>query len=394
SDVSDVEDPKSIAKALSTEIPTFISGSKAKNLKPLGRPTPVWANDVVSDLEESSDDSSASALKPNTSTLVNASTSLSSIDDASSRATSRAPSTVEKAKFEPDMSDIEFKSDVSSVIDNIGMSTHHSGSPSATKLVLTKDGKDEACNQVAAYLCLQPNGTASASTLLVNHRYHYFMKFDDDDVPKPVQNKPHLGDLMIHLMKCRYFNESKSVGVMFAKKFSDIAKNKAKRPEPTIPMVALTATSVYAALFWKANGSLNKFNFTENQFSEVYFFHAKFLKDLNAKSPEKFHKLIVALFKHLDTMQSLSKEVDSSLQESEFKPWIVDWTKWEIPGGWPVEKVVPDVPSKIDEQPEDWLKGAPEWFLEAEEVLKTDERLRACGHSVCECEREKRPSES
>lgn len=100
-----------------------------------------------------------------------------------------------------------------------------------------------------------------------------------------------------------------------------------------------------------------------------------------------------ALFKHLDTMQSLSKEVDSSLQESEFKPWIVDWTKWEIPGGWPVEKV-PDVPSKIDEQPEDWLKGAPEWFLEAEEVLKTDERLRACGHSVCECEREKRPSES
>ncbi|KAG2343920.1 hypothetical protein BDR05DRAFT_962568 [Suillus weaverae] len=101
---------------------------------------------------------------------------------------------------------------------------------------------------------------------------------------------------MVHLMKGGYFNGSKSVGVIFAKKFTDIAKNKAQRPEVTIPMVALTATSVYAALFWKAHGSPPKFNFTGNQFSDVYFFHIKFLENLEAKSPEKFHKLMADLF--------------------------------------------------------------------------------------------------
>ncbi|KAG1855241.1 hypothetical protein F4604DRAFT_1932302 [Suillus subluteus] len=89
----------------------------------------------------------------------------------------------------------------------------------------------------------------------------------------------------------------------------------------------------------------------------------------------------------------LSKE-DSSLEESECKPWIVDWTKWENPEAWPVKKVVQDVPSKIDGQTEDWFKDAPHWFLEAQEVFKADEKLKGCGHSVCECEREKRPLES
>ncbi|KAG1884422.1 hypothetical protein F4604DRAFT_1677049 [Suillus subluteus] len=418
SDVSDIEDPKSIAKTLSTEIPTFVSGSKAK--KSLGLPvdkqsararkqaaeTPVWPDDIISESEEpsSANHSPASLLKSNTSTFVNPSTSLSTIDHASSRATSQVPSTVEKAKSEPDMSDTELKSDVSIIIES-GTSTHNSGSRSATELILTKDGKvkltdqnsvtrqvvqgaileakahmtftsgypeltekasfsrqsllkaardrgassiekkiqiddgyasalaglvearvplfrgdlkDEACNQVAAYLRLgSSNCTASASALLVNHRYHYFMKFDDDDVPKPVQNKPYLGDIMVRLMKGRYFNGPKSVGVMFARRFSDIAKNKAKRPEVTIPMVALTATSVYAALFWKAHGAPAKFNFTGNQFSEVYFFHAKFLKDLSAKSPEKFHKLMADIFAAIqysfarDLMQYNSSATDA-----------------------------------------------------------------------------------
>ncbi|KAG2045739.1 hypothetical protein BDR06DRAFT_1000804 [Suillus hirtellus] len=365
-------------------MPTFVSGCKAK--ESLGLPvdkysararkqaaeTPVWPDDIISESEEpsSANHSPASLLKSNTSTFINPSTSLSTIYHASSRATSQVPSTVEKAKFEPDMSDTELKSDVSIIIES-GTSTHNSGSRGATELLLTKDGKvkltdqnsvtrqvvqgaileakahmtftsgypeltekasfsrqsllkaardhgassikkkiqiddgyasalaglvearvplfrgdlkDEACNQFAAYLRLGSNCTASA--LLVNHRYHYFMKFDDDDVPKPVKNKPYLGDIMVHLMKGRYFNGPKSVGVMFANRFSDIAKNKAKRPEVTIPMVALTATSVYAALFWKAHCAPAKFNFTGNQFSEVYFFHVKFLKDLSAKSPQ------------------------------------------------------------------------------------------------------------
>ncbi|KAG1842029.1 hypothetical protein DFJ58DRAFT_807143 [Suillus subalutaceus] len=174
-------------------------------------------------------------------------------------------------------------------------------------------GRENAAKRIqAAYLRLGSNCTASASALLVNHRYHYFMKFDDDDVPIPVQNKPYLGDIMVHLMKGRYFSGSKSVGVMFAKRFSDIAKNKAKRPEVTIPMIALTATSVYAALFWKAHGAPAKFNFTGNQFSEVYFFHVKFLKDLSAKSPEKFHKLMADIFAAIqDLMQYKNAATDA-----------------------------------------------------------------------------------
>ncbi|KAG2119225.1 hypothetical protein BD769DRAFT_1672070 [Suillus cothurnatus] len=115
SDVSDVEDPKSIMKTLSTEIPTFIMCSKAK--KSLSLPvdkqsahahkqateTPVWPNDIISKSEESlsTKHSPASLLKSNASTLVNPSTSLSSIENASSRAHSQVPSTVKKQKLEP-----------------------------------------------------------------------------------------------------------------------------------------------------------------------------------------------------------------------------------------------------------------------------------------------------
>ncbi|KAG2127252.1 uncharacterized protein EDB93DRAFT_1257130 [Suillus bovinus] len=160
------------------------------------------------------------------------------------------------------------------------------------------DLKDEACSQVAAYLHLGSANTSIASTqaLLVNHCYHYFMKFDENNAAKPVPSKPYMGNLMVHLMKGHYFNGSKSVSIIFAKKFADLTQNKAQQPEVTIPMVALTATSVYAALFWKAHGSPPKFNFTGNQFSDVYFFHIKFLENLKAKSPEKFHKLMPDLF--------------------------------------------------------------------------------------------------
>ncbi|KAG1850447.1 hypothetical protein F4604DRAFT_1808523 [Suillus subluteus] len=101
---------------------------------------------------------------------------------------------------------------------------------------------------------------------------------------------------MVHLMKGHYFNGPKSVGAVFAHKFTEITKNKANRPEVTIPMVTLTSTSVYAALFWKAQGSPPKFNFTGNQFSEVYVFHVQFLEDLKKNAPQKFHKLMADVF--------------------------------------------------------------------------------------------------
>ncbi|KAG1865321.1 hypothetical protein F4604DRAFT_1781073 [Suillus subluteus] len=114
---------------------------------------------------------------------------------------------------------------------------------------------------------------------------------------------------MVHLMKGHYFNGPKSVGAIFAHKFTEIAKNKANRPEVTIPMVALTSTSVYAALFWKAQGSPPKFNFTGNQFSEVYVFHVQFLEDLKKNAPQKFHKLMADVFAAIEYVRFLSSTV-------------------------------------------------------------------------------------
>ncbi|KAG2145300.1 uncharacterized protein EDB93DRAFT_1251401 [Suillus bovinus] len=145
------------------------------------------------------------------------------------------------------------------------------------------DLKDDTCNQVTAYLCLGSDSAASAKLFMDNHSYHYSMQFGDNDVPKP------------------------SVGVVFAHKFTEIAKNKAEWPEVSIPMVALTSTSVYAALFWKAQGSPPKFNFTGNQFSEVYMFHVQFLKDLKKNAPQKFHKLMADIFAAIDGLTHTKK---------------------------------------------------------------------------------------
>lgn len=110
-------------------------------------------------------------------------------------------------------------------------------------------------------------------------------------------------------MKGHYFNGSKSVGVVFAHKFTEIVKNKANWPEVSIPMVALTSTSVYAALFWKAQGSPPKFNFTGNQFSEVYVFHVQFLEDLKKNAPQKFHKLMADIFGAIEDLMHTMKNI-------------------------------------------------------------------------------------
>ncbi|KAG1734797.1 hypothetical protein EDB19DRAFT_1910925 [Suillus lakei] len=181
------------------------------------------------------------------------------------------------------------------------------------------DLKDDACSQVAAYLRLGSNSIASAKAFIENHSYHYFTQFGDNDIPKPVQHKPYLGDLLVHLMKGHYFNGPKSIGTVFAQKFVDIAKNKANRPEVPIPMVALTSTSVYAALFWKAQGSPPKFNFTGNQFSEVYIFHMQFLEDMKMNAPHKFHKLMADIFAAIqDLMHTKKVAADSKVNALAF----------------------------------------------------------------------------
>ncbi|KAG2344881.1 hypothetical protein BDR05DRAFT_998887 [Suillus weaverae] len=132
--------------------------------------------------------------------------------------------------------------------------------------------KDNACAQVTVYYCLGPDCVDTAKALLVNHVYHYEQHFNEKNDPIPQLKKLYFADILSYLMKRCYFNGLKSVGMKFSDHFKEVASNKAQRPEVTIPMVALTSTSVYAALFWKANGSPSKFNFTGNLFSEVYFF--------------------------------------------------------------------------------------------------------------------------
>ncbi|KAG1820107.1 hypothetical protein EV424DRAFT_1539520 [Suillus variegatus] len=170
--------------------------------------------------------------------------------------------------------------------------------------------KDDACAQVSAYYRLGPDCVNAAKALLVNHVYHYEQHFNEKNDPIPQSKRPYFADILPYLMKGRYFNGLKSVRVNFSDRFKKIANNKAQRPEVTIPMVALTSTSVYAALFWKANGSPSKFNFTGNLFSEVYFFHVKFLEDMKVTAPRKFHKMMADIF---EAIQKLSTNSNTAL---------------------------------------------------------------------------------
>ncbi|KAG1809905.1 uncharacterized protein HD556DRAFT_1435639 [Suillus plorans] len=284
SSLSDFKDPKSIVKTLSTEIPSFVSSTKAKNqavtvdkqfarARKRATETPMWADDLLSESEESRDEP-APKSDSDTSIFV---------------------------KSEQDSSDAERMGSESS--------SRHSGSSNA-KLILTDNGKvkngkvearvplfrgelkDDACSQVTAYFCLGSDSAASAKLFIDNHSYHYSMQFSDDNTPKPVRHKPYQGNIIMNIMKGCYFNGSKSVSGVFAHKFTEIMKNKANRPEVSIPMVTLTSTLVYVAFFWKAQSSPPKFNFMGNQFSKVYVFHVQFLEDLKKNTPQKFHKLM------------------------------------------------------------------------------------------------------
>jgi hypothetical protein len=58
----------------------------------------------------------------------------------------------------------------------------------------------------------------------------------------------------------------------------------------------LTFSKVYSALLWKSLGSPGKFNFSGNQFSEVYSYHVKSLEQLKHKAPGKFHFMMADIY--------------------------------------------------------------------------------------------------
>ncbi|KAG2737944.1 hypothetical protein P692DRAFT_20883061 [Suillus brevipes Sb2] len=147
-----------------------------------------------------------------------------------------------------------------------------------------------------------------AGSLLYSHiippsptpRSGFFISNDD---ALPIGKKPYQGELLIFLLHDGVFNGAKSIGVRFSARFVEIARNKCNRPEVPIPLLALVATAIYAALFWKTLGSPGKFNFSGNQFSETYVFHVKFLEGLKKDAPGKFHCMMADIFEAVQALK-------------------------------------------------------------------------------------------
>ncbi|KAG2748653.1 hypothetical protein P692DRAFT_201805690 [Suillus brevipes Sb2] len=168
--------------------------------------------------------------------------------------------------------------------------------------LLRRDLKEVACANIDGYFRLGQSAV-KAKKLMEQHAYSYSLKFDSNDNPSPRGNKPYQGELVIFLLHTGIFNGPKSIGVKFAERFIEIAGNKAKRPEMPVPLLALVATAIYAALFWKTLGSPGKFNFTGNQFSETYMFHVKFLEDLKKDVPKKFHCMMADIYESVQALK-------------------------------------------------------------------------------------------
>ncbi|KAG2114918.1 hypothetical protein BD769DRAFT_1673373 [Suillus cothurnatus] len=169
-------------------------------------------------------------------------------------------------------------------------------------LLLCRDLKVAACTNIDTYFQLS-NNVVKAKKLMEQHAYIYALKFDLNDDASPIGKKPYQGDLLIFLIYEAVFSGAKSISIKFVERFAELANNKGNRPECPIPLLALVATVVYAALFWKTLGSPGKFNFTGNQFSEMYVFHVKFLEDLKRDAPGKFHCMMADIYEAVQTLK-------------------------------------------------------------------------------------------
>ncbi|KIK32498.1 hypothetical protein CY34DRAFT_758111, partial [Suillus luteus UH-Slu-Lm8-n1] len=110
--------------------------------------------------------------------------------------------------------------------------------------IMRRELKDDACTNVDGHFRLGHKDFAKAKTLTEKLAYIYAMKFDVNNNATPIRNKPYQGELLILLISNQLFHSSRAVGVKFASRFVEIAKNKSKRPEIPIPFLALVATAV------------------------------------------------------------------------------------------------------------------------------------------------------
>ncbi|KAG1737131.1 uncharacterized protein EDB91DRAFT_1083165 [Suillus paluster] len=172
--------------------------------------------------------------------------------------------------------------------------------------LLRRDLKVATCTNIDSYFHFS-NNMVKAKKLMEQHAYIYALRFDmskfSNNDASPIGKKPYQGDLLIFLIYEGVFSDAKSIGIKFAEHFARLANNKGNRPECPIPLLALVATAVYAALFWKTLGSPGKFNFTGNQFSETYVFHIKFLEDVKRDAPGKFHCMMADIYEAVQTLK-------------------------------------------------------------------------------------------
>ncbi|KAH7904458.1 hypothetical protein BJ138DRAFT_1119393 [Hygrophoropsis aurantiaca] len=160
--------------------------------------------------------------------------------------------------------------------------------------LMRTDAKDLAFAQVAGYYRLGHDCAESVKVLLQNQAYVYPQDFDAKGLPKPIRNKPYRAPMLIALLAALFFNGAKSVGAKFASRFTQLAKNKAGRPEVPIPMVALVATVTHAAVLSKSSGST--FKFSGNLFADTYRTHVEVLQRIAAQAPVKYHVMMADIY--------------------------------------------------------------------------------------------------
>ncbi|KAG1758412.1 hypothetical protein EDD22DRAFT_956893 [Suillus occidentalis] len=174
--------------------------------------------------------------------------------------------------------------------------------------LLCRDLKVAACANIDSYFHLN-NNMLKAKKLMEQHMYIYalrntfFIIFPYLHSLDNTQEQSNDDALPIGQKPYQVFDGAKSIGIKFVAHFLEITRNKANRCEVPIPLLALVATAIYATLFWKTLGSLGKFNFTGNQFSETYVFHVKLLKDLKKDAPGKFHCMMADIFEAVQTLK-------------------------------------------------------------------------------------------
>lgn len=91
--------------------------------------------------------------------------------------------------------------------------------------------------------------------------YWHFTLLKAQGLPSPVRRKPYQAEPIFIILFETFFKNMKSVGSQFPQRFLDIAKNKARRPEIPISMLAIVCTAVI--LIFLTYSSINGFDFLD-----------------------------------------------------------------------------------------------------------------------------------